>query len=53
MKDLEKCSVEELVMMKTKLMVAWDCCYSIGDYAICDTISHRIGLISEILSEKL
>ena len=53
MKDLEKCSVEELVMMKTKLMVAWDCCYSIGDYAICDTISKRIGLISEILSEKL
>ena len=53
MKDLDKCSVEELVTMKTKLNVAWDCCYSIGDYAICDTLSKRIGLISEILSEKL
>ena len=53
MKDLEKCSVEELAMMKAKLQVAWDCCFSVGEYSICDTLSARVFVISDILNEKL
>ena len=39
---------EQDIIKLTKLNVAWDCCYSIGEYELCDLISRRIGKINGV-----
>jgi len=39
---------EEDIIKLTKLNVAWDCCYSIGEFELCDIISKKIGKINGV-----
>lgn len=39
---------EQDIIKLTKLNVAWDCCYSIGEYDLCDIISKKIGKINGV-----
>ena len=36
------------IIKLTKLNVAWDCCYSIGEFELCDIISKKIGKINGV-----
>jgi hypothetical protein len=36
------------IVKLTKLNVAWDCCYSIGEFELCDIISKKIGKINGV-----
>ena len=40
---------EQDIIKLTKLNVAWDCLYSIGEYDLCDMISKRIGKINGVV----
>jgi hypothetical protein len=39
---------EQDIIKLTKLNVAWDCCYSIGEFELCDLISRKIGKINGV-----
>lgn len=38
---------EQDIIKLTKLNVAWDCCYSIGDWELCEVIANRIAEINK------
>jgi len=38
--------IEQDIIKLTKLNAAWDCCYSIGEYELCNMISIKIGEIN-------
>ena len=39
---------EQDIIKLTKLNVAWDCCYSIGEFELCNVISRKIGKINGV-----
>ena len=46
--DSVKEKSEADIVKLTKLNVAWDCCYSIGEFELCDIISKKIGKINGV-----
>ena len=46
--DSVKEKSEADIIKLTKLNVAWDCCYSIGEFELCDIISKKIGKINGV-----
>jgi hypothetical protein len=45
--NVKEMSEADIVKL-TKLNVAWDCCYSIGEFELCDIISKKIGKINGV-----
>ena len=46
--DSVKEKSEADIIKLTKLNVAWDCCYSIGEFELCNVISRKIGKINGV-----